>query len=230
MLRAENRIIFGFLAVSLLAFGGALLYRSAERSGKFDLDTVRINGIRLADSAAVAEILIPYFSKPLGSIDRDSLENELETLAGIEIAEASLIWPSSIRIRATLSRPVLLLSDESGTYPISADCEILPSTFISDTLPMVEIKGGADSTGVTNVVEWLSDGLPNNLCGSLVLDGRTLTILFDDNRAVILGENDLSERWTAYQTAKSCALLSGDWCEMDLRYSNQAVLRFRERL
>jgi len=227
MRRAENRIVIVFLAVSLLAFGGALLYRSAERSGRFDLDTIRINGIRFADSAVVAEILIPYFSKPLGSIDRDCLENELEALAGIETAEASLIWPSSIRIRATLSRPVLLLSDESGMHPISSDCEILPPTFISDTLPVVVIEGGADSTGVTNVVDWLSDGLPDNWCGNLVLDGRTLSILFDDNRAVILGENDLSERWTAYRTVESCALLGGDWCEMDLRYSNQAVLRFR---
>jgi len=226
--RAENRIIFVFLLVSLLAFGGALLYRSAERSGRFDLDTVRINGIRFADSAAVAEILIPYFSMPIGSIDRDSLENELEALAGIETAETSLIWPSSIRIRATLSRPVLLFSDESGTYPISVDCEILPETFISDTLPVVVIEGRTDPTGVTKVVEWLSDGLPDNWCGNLVLDGRTLSIRFDGQRAVILGENDLSERWTAYRTVESCALLSGDWCEMDLRYSNQAVLRFRE--
>ena len=228
MRRAENRIVLAFLAVSMLAFGGALLYRSAERSGRFDLDTVRINGIRFADSAAVAEILVPYFSKPIGSIDRDSLEKELEALAGIETVTISLIWPSSIRIRATLSRPVLLLSDGSGSHPISIDCEILPSTFISDTLPVVVIKGGADSTGVTKVVEWLSDGLPDNLCGSLVLDGRTLSILFDDQRAVILGESNLSERWIAYRAVENCALLSGDWCEMDLRYSNQAVLRFRE--
>ncbi len=228
MRRAENGVVLTFLLVSLLAFGGALLYRSAERSGKFDLDTVRINGIRCSDSAAVADILIPYFSKPLGSIDRGFLENELEALAGIETAEASLIWPSSIRIRATLSRPVLLLSDESGVYPISVDCEILPPSFISDSLPVVLIEGRADSTGVTNVVEWLSEGLPDNWCGNLVLDGRTLSILFDDNSAVILGENDLSERWSAYRTVESCAFLGGDWCEMDLRYRNQAVLRFRE--
>ncbi len=228
MPRIDNRILWVCILLALLAFGGALIYRSAERSGRFDLDTVRISGIRPADSAAVCEVVAPHFGQSLGSIDRELLECELEGLPGVDTAHVSLVWPTTMRVRASLSRPVLILADEGGARPVSDECEYLPSTFLSDTLPVVLLEGRPDSAAVAEVIDWLSDGTPGCWEGSLILSERTLSILLDNNRSVILGEGNLPGKWNTYRAVRDCALLEGNWCEMDLRYGSQAVLRFRE--
>jgi cell division septal protein FtsQ len=228
MPRTETRILWICIFLALLAFGGALIYRSAERSGRFDLDTVRISGIRQVDSAAVCEVVAPYFGQSLGSIDRERLVDDLEGLPGVETAYVSLLWPTTVRVRAGLARPVLVLRDEGGARPVSEICEYLPSTFMSDTLPVVLLVGIPDSTAVAEVIDWLSDGTSVSWEGNLVLNQGTLSILLDGNRSVILGGGDLSEKWNTYRAVRDCALLEGNWLEMDLRYSNQAILRFRE--
>ena len=228
MARTETRLFWLAGVLTLLAFGGALIYRSAERSGRFDLDTVRVTGIRPADSAAVCQIVAPCFGQPLGTIDREMLEFSLEELPGVETANVSVVWPTTLRIRATLSRAVLVLQDGEESRPVSQGCEVLPSTFMSDTLPVVRLEGNPDSTSVAEVICWLSSGTPCSWEGSLVLRDGILSVRLDDNRSVILGDGDLPGKWDTYRAVRACALLEGNWNEMDLRFGGQAVLRFGE--
>lgn len=228
MARRETRILWIAGLLALVAFCGALVYRSAERSGAFDLDTVRITGIRQADSAAVCEIVAPCFGEPLSSLDLDMLECRLEELPGVDSARLSLAWPTTLKITADLSTPVLVLSDGAGCTPVSAACEPLPSTFLSDTLPVVTLDGPSDSASVAEVIRWLASGTPSGWEGSLVLGDGGLSVRLDGGRSVILGGGDLQAKWEVYRAVKDCALLDGEWNEMDLRFGGQAVLRIRE--
>jgi hypothetical protein len=228
MARTETRILWTAIALMALAFGGALVYRSAERAGRFDLDTVRITGIRPADSAAVCQVVAPCFGQPLGSLDEELLERELEEIPGMDSVHVSLVWPTTIRVRASLSRPVLVLDQGDCARAVSAQCEFLPETFLSDTLPVVYLEGSSDSSAVAEVIDWFAGGQPGGWEGRLVLRDGILSVWLEDDRSVILGTGDLRSKWTTFGTVRECALLEGNWCEMDLRYGSQAVLRFGE--
>jgi hypothetical protein len=219
----RNLVATGASAALLLCLLAALLYRWLERSGEFDLESVRVYGCRPADSAAIAEALEPCIGQPLGRMDLQALRAALEHLGGFESATLRRDWPDAVGLEIRLSRPVLVLARGEWRSAVSDRGMNLPDTFLSDTLPVFEVSGSPDSAVLREVVAWASGGVPEGVdqfridgdCVKAVVSGKTL----------LLGDGDFSRRLAAFFEAEDSGLLGPGWDEADLRYDGQVVLR-----
>ena len=73
--------------------GSFFALRWAERDGKFDLISARIDNAGPVDSALVADVLEPFFGESLLSLNTDSIEGCLLDLEGMKTASVSFIYP-----------------------------------------------------------------------------------------------------------------------------------------
>ncbi len=81
-------------SVLLLVLVGYLALRWADRNGRFDLYTARIDNSGPVDSCLVAEILEPCFGRSLLELDRDSLEGELAGIEGLRSVSVTFSYPT----------------------------------------------------------------------------------------------------------------------------------------
>ncbi len=225
-MKDPRRAAFWLLFFSgLAAFALAMGYRWFERGGSFDLDTVRIRGARHADSSAVCQVVKPFFGTSIWQIDPVELQNMLSDVPGIDSAHVKRVPFSSLILELRISEPVYAVSDSSGVTAVSSDGEVLPPRFITDSLPVIESREGIDPAVSRTLAAWFgafkmqSDGL------SFRYTDRGLSVFVGDGCEVLLGNDHLSERWAGYQRLASSMSESEVWYQVDMRYSNQAVLR-----
>jgi cell division septal protein FtsQ len=214
-----------FVLGALGAFAIAMAYRWLERGGTFDLSTVRVRGIRSADSATVCASVAPLFGTSIWKIDGDSLGSEMEGLPGIAAVHMSRIPFRTILLDVRLDRPVFVISDGQGPTPVSVTGERLPASFLSDTLPVVETVCGMDSATSAGLGIWFSEGAAGEGAVSLQYTGDGVAVMLDGGRRVILGNTALEERWRRYTELSRLAPETAGWTEVDMRYGGQAVLR-----
>lgn len=220
-----HRAFWVLLVAGLCAFALAMGYRWFERGGAFDLDTVRVRGIRRADSTVVCHAVKPLFGLSIWQIDLHRLERELAAIPGIDSAVVRRSPLRTLILELKVSRPSFTIRDSSGRVAVSSTGEFLPDRFVSDSLPVVEAW--------TQVPPSVSERLAQWLCGEEMLkEGFTLnhthrgvSVLVNDSCRVLLGSEDLAGRWAEYNTVASSLTDVDELLEVDMRYSGQAVLR-----
>ncbi len=225
-MKDRGRTAFWFLLVSgLITFAMAMGYRWLERGGAFDLDTVWIRGIRHADSSAVSEIVKPLFGISIWQLDPSSIQSKLSAVPGIDSASVSRLPFRGLLLEISLSEPVFAISDSSGTAAVSSLGEILPERFLIDSIPVIESNEKIGSVFSRRFALWLRSGeLP---CDSLLFryTGRGLSVIVNNGYEVLLGFDHFSERWDSYRQLVSSLSGYDNLGQVDMRYSNQAVLR-----
>jgi len=225
-MRDRRRTAFWFLLISgLIAFAMAMGYRWLERGGAFDLDTVWIRGIRHADSSTVSEIVKPFFGTSIWQLDPSSIQSELSALPGIDSASVSRLPFKGLMLEIRLSEPVFAISDFSGTVAVSSLGEILPARFLIDSIPVIESKEKIGTVFSRKFAIWLRSGeLPYD---SLLFryTGRGLSVIVNNGYEVLLGFDHFSDRWDSYRQLASSLSGYNSLSQVDMRYSNQAILR-----
>jgi cell division septal protein FtsQ len=221
----RQRIFWVFLVSGLSAFALAMGYRWFERGGAFDLDTVRIRGIREADSAVVCDAVKPLFGKSIWRIDLDDLQNRLTEVPGIDSAEVSREPLNTLILNVEISQASFVIDDGNDRIPVSTGGELLPMRFLDDSLPVIKATSPIGDAAAQNLAEWFSgQGRgPDSLQYRFGEEG--VLVILDDYRRVLLGMTDLSERWRDFVALENSMLYSSEYCEIDMRYAGQAVLR-----
>ncbi len=225
-MKDRRRAAFWLLLVSgLSAFALVMCHRWFERGGAFDLNTVRIRGIRQADSAAVCEIVKPFFGTSIWQIDTVELENLLSDIPGIDSARVSRELMNCLILEIRISKSVYAIYDSSGVTAVSATGEMLPLRFMTDSLPVVESFELVDSTVSKKLAIWF--GTEDMQYDSLLFrySNTGLSVFTDDSCEVLLGIDRFSERWDSYGQLASSMPGTDDWYQVDMRYTNQAVMR-----
>jgi cell division septal protein FtsQ len=225
MKAGTKTLVFVFVLGALGAFASAMAYRWLERGGTFDLTTVRVRGIRSADSATVCASVAPLFGTSIWKIDGDSLGRAMEDLPGITAVRMSRIPFRTILLDISLDRPVFVVSDGHVPTPVSVTGERLPASFLSDTLPVVETVCRMDSATSAGLGLWFSEGAAGEGVLSLQYTADGVAVMLDGGRRVILGDTALEERWSRFTELSRLAPETAGWTEIDMRYGGQAVLR-----
>ncbi|OPL17901.1 MAG: hypothetical protein AVO35_06990 [Candidatus Aegiribacteria sp. MLS_C] len=225
-MKDRRRTLFWVLLVSsMCAFALSMGYRWFERGGAFDLETVRVRGIRQADSAVVCRVVAPLFGTSIWQIDTDLLRRELTGIPGIDSARVSRIPLGTLVLDLSVSRPAYSISYDDCITVISSMGEVLPERFICDSLPVVEAEGFIGPEVSARLAGWF---------GSCGFEGGTpdfsfntegLAVLLEDGSRVLLGTEDFQGRWSGYLAAEDFVASEPAIREIDMRYAGQAVLR-----
>ncbi len=216
------------LLSALGAFALAMGYRWLERGGTFDLDTVRIRGIRQQDSLTVCTILGPLFGTSIWRIDCDSIADVLTDVSGISSAAVKRLPFTAVLVTVELERVVLAVQDSAGVYPVSASGQRLPETFLSDTLPLVCTSVGIDEEIGARLAVWLDDLGPQGGISGMTYSSDGLTVVMDAGCSVLLSTGDLRRGWDGFTALVSAMDGIAEWDLVDMRFSGQAVLSSRE--
>ncbi|MCK4806872.1 MAG: FtsQ-type POTRA domain-containing protein [Candidatus Aegiribacteria sp.] len=228
-MKNRRRIAFWLLLVSgLSAFALAMTYRWFERGGAFDLDTVRIRGVRHADSSAICQVVKPLFGTSIWQIDPVELQDMLSDVPGIDSARVSRAPLSGLILELRISEPVYAVSESSGVAAVSSIGEVLPPRFFTDSLPVVESRGRIDSAVSRKLAVWFR--AEEMQYDSLLFryTDRGLSVFVGNGCEVLLGIDRLSERWEGYHQLASSLSGSASWYQVDMRYAYQAILRKSE--
>lgn len=222
-LRSGSVRVLGALLVTTAVL--LLAFRFLEGSGEFDLREIGVYGCRPVDSAAVAPALYACLGSPLPGLSADRIESELASIPGIDSAEVLFDMPDRLDVVISLSRPVLVLCDGAAEVALTRGCEPLPPTFLSDTLPRIEISGGEYRSVLPQLAEWASTGgIPDTVDRILVEPSGAVAIASDGMR-IILGYSEFDSRMETFiSSGGRCAMRDG-WVEADTRFDGQLVLR-----
>lgn len=227
MITHRRTIFWVFLLSGLVAFALAMSYRWFERGGAFDLDTVRIRGIRQADSSDVCAAVRSYFGTSIWRIDPSELEGTVEEIPGVDNVTVSREPFTGIILRIELAQPVFAVSDSSGTIPISSRGERLPVSFLTDTIPVVESHFSMDSSVSAGLASWFEREEIEWCLFSFRYIESGLSMYTQEGCEILLGFQDLSRRWRDFQLLRVSLSDIEQWQQIDMRYSDQAVLRVR---
>ncbi len=225
MIIHRRKIIWILLLSGIVAFALAMAYRWFERGGAFDLDLVRVRGIRQADSAAVCLAVEPLFGTSIWQIDLEEVQDRLEDIPGIDAAAVSRELFRGIILQIELAEPIFAISDSTGTAAISLSGERLPTNFLTDTIPVVDAPGNMSISVSASLAEWF-DTIEFEY-DSLVFrySGKGLSVFKSDCCEVILGIDNLTGRWRDYCHLEASISDLGYWEQVDMRYFDQAILR-----
>jgi cell division septal protein FtsQ len=200
-------------------------YRWFERGGAFDLDTVRVRGIRKADSTVVCEAVRPLFGTSIWQLDLNQLEERLSGIPGIDSARVRREPLRTLVLELEVSSPAFAISEDSHRTAVSTKGELLPDRFVSDSLPVVQAEVPMGSQVRRSLAMWFPE--VGNSADSLLFrfDQRGISVLVNGDCSVLLGSEDLAGRWSGYTLLASSMGSGGFPGEVDMRYSGQAVLR-----
>ncbi len=222
---STKKIATTLLTIAIVIFALSMVYRWLERGGRFDLDEVTVRGIRSVDSSSVCEIIAPCFGMPIRTIDTDSLVEVFRGLSWVSDARISKTLPSGLDISIELQETVFIYTNGTQRYPLSPNGECLPSSFITDTIPTVTASTFPDSLATLGLVRWLmndKDAAPDDIH----LTERGISVFVSSGAEVVLGWNSLPDRWNDFILLTAIAPIQNVWLEIDMRYSDQAVLRY----
>lgn len=225
-MKDRRRTAFWLLLISgLIAFALAMGYRWFERGGVFDLDSIRIRGIRHADSVAVCEVVKSLFGTSIWQLDPSEIQTILSVVPGIDSVHVSRVLFSGLIIDIRISESVFAVSDSSGIIAVSSLGEVLPPRFLNDSIPVIESRGKIESAVSRRLAAWFRAG--EMQCDNLLFryTDRGLSVFVSNGYEVLLGVDQLSDRWDSYRQLASSMLDSNDLYQVDMRYSNQAILR-----
>ncbi len=207
------------VAVVLLA--AVLIFRWAERDGRFNLEKIYVTGLGCGDTTAVAEVVQRAFGMPLHRIDADSLAQLLCGVPGVRAVNITLIWPSSAHLDITLEDAAVVLETPAGPVPVNMECSRLPQAWLSGELPVIRYTCEPDSAELVEAVaftQWLGSQRDRTL---VLLDSTGVNVMENEMR-ILLGSERLEERWLSWGQVRP---LAAGAATVDLRFRGQAVFR-----
>lgn len=225
--RRSTAIWFSFFFTALLIFSAFLGYRWAKRENLFNLEIVRIRGCSKEDSSAVAAVFENMMNKPLGDLDIRGIVNDLEKISGVNDARIKRYWPKTLFVELTAEEPFLILNLDGKMNVLSRNGSCLPENLYSDTLLCLFLDSSLDTAVIPAVIE-LADSMycyGNYDDGFLAVMENMVIWKYIDGKRVILGDENLFEKWLLYEELIRIDVLPLDWDELDLRFSGQVVLR-----
>lgn len=208
-------------SVLLVVLVGYLALRWADRNGRFDLYTARIDNSGPVDSALVAELLEPCFGRSLLELNRDSLEGELAGIEGLRSVSVTFSYPHTIIVKMEPERSAAMIETTGGTYPVSFSGSRLPERWADESLPVLTVNGNPCQ-------EFLAAGLDLLLKrrieepASVSVSARGIVVL-DNSIPVLLNGARAAEGWNTWESIRSSVPPTA--AQVDLRYSGQAVIR-----
>jgi len=225
MIERRRRAFWTLIIAGLTAFALAMAYRWFERGGAFDLDMVRVQGIRQADSSVVCQVVSPLFGRSIWQIDLTELEESLKAVSGIDSAAVRRSPMKGLILELQVSRAVFALKDSCSITPVSTRGELLPERFLTDSIPRVEATGLMDSSTAGMLADWFArtDFSEQDLV--FIYSNSGMRILDDGGGEILLGRESLSDRWNAYLAMQPDLDMSLAGLQIDMRYSGQAVIR-----
>lgn len=225
-MKDRRRTAFWLLLISgISAFALAMGYRWFERGGVFDLDNIRIRGIRHADSVAVCEVVKSLFGTSIWQLDTSEIQTMLSVVPGIDSVNVSRALLSGLILEIRISEPVFAISDSSGIVAVSSMGEVLPPRFLTDSIPVIESRERIEAAVSGNLAEWFRTGEIQRDSLRFIYTDRGLSVLVNNGYEVLLGVDQLSDRWDNYRQLASSVSGFDDLQQVDMRYSNQAILR-----
>lgn len=211
----------GMTLAGALVLAGVLAFRWADREGRFDLETVYVTGLGMADTSAVAQALQGAFGTPLHQLDTDSLVSSVTMIPGVRQASVTLIWPGSIHLSIEIEEAAVVLESPGGLVPVSLSCSALPDAWYCPDLPVIRYTHIPDSSVLASAVDF-AHGFRGELRSSVVSLDSTGVLVFSDQVQILLGSERLGERWRTWSMVRprvtGAALV-------DLRFGGQAVFR-----
>jgi hypothetical protein len=217
--------VLGAATALLAAILGVLLVRFLERSGRLDMECVRIWSTGPVDSSEVARVLAGFAGMPLTRIPVSEVVDSLSTLPSVGRASAWVSPPHSLDIELQTRNPVLALRAGGATRPVSADCSMLPACLMSDTLPLVVLAQSRGILLLDEVAAWSDSSGIDPGADSVLLEEGCVVAMVGGTR-VLLGTGGFQERMDVLASV-SGALPGEGWTEVDLRFGGQIVLRKR---
>ncbi len=222
---STRKIAGVLLTIAVVIFALAMIYRWLERGGNFDLSEVSIRGIRSEDSSAVCEIIAPCFGKPVRTLNTDSLSTVFQALNWVKDVEISRVFPSGLEISIELQKIVFIYSNGVELYPLSSTGQCLPASFLTDTIPVVTATTLPDSVIVDRLVQWLAD-VNDNAPRDIRITERGISVFVSSGSSIILGWGSFTVKWHDFIHLASIVSIQNKWLEIDMRYPEQAVLRY----
>ena len=200
--------------------GSFFALRWAERDGKFDLISARIDNAGPVDSALVADVLEPFFGESLLSLNTDSIEGCLLDLEGMKTASVSFIYPGSMIVALEPEVPVAIVDQESESYPVTVTGKPLPADWTDEALPVLLVTGAPDEIFISSGIDLL---VKRGLGGrASVLVGETGVTVIDDGVPVVLDGSNAAADWVTWESMKNSVNDPG--CTVDLRFNGQAII------
>jgi len=207
--------------VPVLVLLALLAFRWAERSGRFDLIAVRIDNSGPIDSSMVADILKPYFGRPLQTIDADSLKGSLLQIAGLSSVSITLSYPHTMIVTMEPEMPAAVILRGTETYPVTLLGRRLPAEWADDSLPVLMVEGfpedGYISSGLGLLIK---RSLPQELSVTVEEQG---VLVVENGIPVLLDGNNAVRGWKTWERIRTS--VHGSGLQVDLRYIGQAVVR-----
>ncbi len=226
-MREGGKNVFWFLLFSgLCAFAISMAYRWMERGGAFDLEAVRVRGIRKADSAAVCEAVRPLFGVSIWRVDTDSLRDALVMLQGIDSARVRREPFDTLVLELVISKPSFAVDLDGKITVISRSGEELPGDrFMSDSLPVLKAMIPVEPGIFGQLSAWFDSVAAGKAGMNFVFTGTGLTVVLKNGDRVLLGKERLLGRWKDYTLLSSSMSMGPERYEVDMRFSGQAILR-----
>ncbi len=210
----------------LLVFTMLLLLgvRWAERDNRLNLTRVRIDNSSLVDSVAIAEVLRPYFGSSLLKLDTDFLKNQLQAIEGVDSVSVVIHYPETIHVSFSTRKPAVILAYSSREIPVTVSGDHLPADWVNDQLPVIEVVGDPDASVIESALLLLTM-YPLSPSVSMQVSNREIVVT-DNGLRIILDPERAAENWLSWRRIST--IIPDRTDEVDLRYKDQAVLRFSE--
>lgn len=213
--------IYSLSVLLLLVLTTALVVRWADRDGRFDLLTARIDNSGPVDSARVAEVLEPFFGKSLLSLDVDSVKNVLETIEGLRCVSVRVSFPHTIQVDMTPENPAAIIISNSGNCPVTAFGKALPPSWADSSLPSLNVQGAPEEEYVkTGLNLLLKRGLDQS--ASVTVCNWGILVMQNGVPVMLDGERAPAD-WKTWQSIRESVRPSAEM--VDMRYNGQAVIR-----
>lgn len=198
-------------------------FRWAEREHYFDLTSVRIDNSFLVDSTEIAQVLEPCFGLSLLDFQTDSLLAEISEIPGVDSVALDIQLPNTIVLTFKVSKPAVVLVSTSLRLPVTTKGIALPLAWANPTLPEIQITGEPDSLSICSSINLL---LKRELQGIVFQLSEDMVTIVDGDIQILLDPAHLDDSWLRWQAIRT--LLTDRTDEVDLRFSDQAILRVSE--
>ena len=236
--RAGRRALSGFFVLLVLLLpvalwlGAGKFHRILDERNLFALHDLRITGVHCADSASLSEAMDSLLGQPLGSLGPESVARAAERDPWIISIQLRRLWPNRAEIRVLERRPAALLATSGGLRCLSEDGRVLPMPAArSLDLPLVTAPHGvplAEAPAIASTINRLRQVSPDVFSRLDQMSWRDdpRLILRDLPLGIVITRDHLEHGLSLLESVirERPALLQSRG-EMDLRFTNQVILR-----
>jgi cell division septal protein FtsQ len=238
MARAGRRVLVGLKLAGLLALPVVLWLlvarglRLVDGMNLFALRDLRITGVTCADAGALSRALDPLLGRPLQDLDPLEVQRAIARDPWIASGRLRRLWPNRAELLIEERRPAALLALAGEVRCLSEDGRILPlPAGCSLDLPLITAPGGlpvAEAPAMARLITRLRRQSPEVFSRLDQVSWREdpRLRLRDLPLGIVIGRDNLEHGLTLLESViRERPALLRNHGEMDLRFTNQVILR-----